>query len=44
MIRESDTADAIAPPIPWTARAATSIACVVARPHASELTVKSAMP
>jgi hypothetical protein len=44
MISESDTADAIAPPTPCTARAATSIPCVVERPHASELSVKSVMP
>jgi hypothetical protein len=39
MISESDTAEATAPPTPWTARATTSIPCEVDRPHASELSV-----
>ena len=44
MISESATADTSAPPSPWTARAPTSMPCVVARPHASEAAVKSAIP
>ena len=38
IISESATAETTAPPRPWTARAATSIPCDVARPQASEAT------
>jgi hypothetical protein len=44
IISESETADATAPPMPWTERAATRNHCVVARPHASEATVKTEIP
>ncbi len=44
MISESATAATIAPPKPWIARAVTSRPCVVESPHASEATVKSAIP
>src|SRR6266508_4532919 len=44
IISDSPTADAIAPPTPCTARAPTRNHCVVARPQASEATVKSEIP
>ncbi len=44
IISDNDTAEAIAPPTPWTARAPMSSACELARPHASEASVKSVMP
>ena len=44
MVSESDTAEATAPPSPWTARAAISDSCEVERPQASEASVKRPMP
>ena len=44
IVSESDTADAIAPPTPCTARAVSRSPCDLARPHASDASVKSAMP
>ncbi len=38
------TAEVIAPPMPWTKRAATSISWLWARPHASEASVKTPRP
>ena len=38
------TAEVIAPPTPWTKRAATSSAWLSARPHSSEANVNSPMP
>ena len=44
IISDSATAETIAPPSPCTARAPIRNSCEPARPHASEATVKSAMP
>ena len=44
IISDSATAEATAPPSPWTARAATRNPCEVASPQQSEATVKSVMP
>jgi hypothetical protein len=44
MISESETAETIAPPKPWIARAPTRNACEVASPHASEASVNSVIP
>ena len=44
MISESETAETIAPPRPCTARATISRCWVLARPHASDASVKSAIP
>jgi hypothetical protein len=44
IISESATAEATAPPTPWTARAAISRPCVFARPQASDASVNSEMP
>ena len=43
-IRESETAEATAPPTPWTLRATTRKPCDVARPHASEASVNTLIP
>ena len=44
IVSESATAETTAPPIPCTARAPTSISCEVAKPHAADASVKSAIP
>ena len=44
IIKARETADAVAPPMPCTARADTSIHCVVDSPQTSEATVKSTIP
>ena len=44
MINDSDTAETTAPASPCTARAVISSSCEFARPHASDATVKAAMP
>ena len=43
IISDRPTADTIAPPMPCTARAATSIACDPERPQHSDATVNSAI-
>ncbi len=43
-ISDRATAETTAPPRPCTARATTSVSCEVARPQASEATVKSEIP
>ena len=43
-ISDSETAEAIAPPTPWTPRAAIRKPWEVASPHASEASVKSVIP
>ena len=44
IISESDTADAIAPPTPCTARAPMSMPCDVDSPQRSEARVKTVIP
>ena len=44
IINERATAETTAPPMPWTARAPTSIHCDVARPHVAEASVNSVIP
>ena len=44
IISESETAETIAPPSPWTARAPIRNSCEPARPHAIEAAVNSAIP
>jgi hypothetical protein len=44
IMSDSDTADATAPPTPWTARAPMSIPWDVERPHASDAIVNRAIP
>ncbi len=44
MISDSDTADTTAPPSPCTARAAISIVCDGASPHASDASVNTTRP
>jgi hypothetical protein len=43
-ISDRDTAEAIAPPSPCTPRPTMSAPCEVARPHASDASVKRVMP
>jgi hypothetical protein len=44
IISESDTAEAIAPPTPCTARAASRSSWLVESPHTSDASVKSEIP
>ena len=44
IISESETADAIAPPTPWTARAPIRTSWLAASPQASDESVNSEMP
>jgi hypothetical protein len=44
IISDSETADATAPPTPWTDRAAIRNHCVSARPHASDASVNAEIP